>query len=286
MKDSARLPSGGPQNAVLPAMLPTGAECLIEQIEWVRSIARQIRNRLPRSVALEDLVSAGLIGLLVAMRSFDQSRGVQFRCYARSRVRGAILDSLRESDWAPRDLRRKARDVNEAYRNLSVKLSRCPTEVELAGTLGMSLHDLQQLKRDLEGLKISSLDEVPFNEPCREPVCEHLPGKDEDIPFNRCLRAEIHDLLGNALAEMPESARRVIVGYYFEERTMKEVGATLGVGESRVSQVHKLALQMLRERIADSPQYPLPPAKGRGFDSASEVGKHTWCSRVRQSYGR
>jgi RNA polymerase sigma factor for flagellar operon FliA len=230
---------------------------LLQQLSWVRNLAKQMHRHLPSSVPIEDLVSAGVIGLLVAICSFDASRHVQFQCYARTRVRGAIVDSLRESDWAPRALRRKSRQVSDAYHQLSMTLGHSPSETELANKLGITLRELQALKRDLDGLNVSSLDEIPPNKSRGTPVHERVAGSKDDIPYNKYVRTEIHHLLEDAIANMPESARRVVIHYYFDEMTMKEVGAVLGIGESRVSQLHRSAVDLLRKRILESTRSPL-----------------------------
>jgi RNA polymerase sigma factor for flagellar operon FliA len=192
----------------------------------VRYLARRIHERLPRHVPLEDLIHAGVIGLIDALNKFDRSKHVQFISYAKFRIRGAILDSLREMDWGPRELRRKARGVEEAHRRLSMELSRAPTENEMATALGMRLKEFQQL-------------------------CDYLPGAPEDTPFFRCLRSEMKDLLAKVIGELPEKEQQVLSLYYFEELTMKEVGAVLGIGESRVSQIHSLAVVRLRARLEE-----------------------------------
>lgn len=195
-------------------------EVLIEQLSWVRSIAQQIHQKLPRSVPLDDLVSAGTLGLIGAIRTFDAARQVEFRCYARIRVRGAILDSLRDSDWSPRILRRKARQLGRATHELSVGLGRCPSETELADKLAMTLGEFHTLKRDLACLEISSLDASPDD--VQAPLAERVVGHQEDNPFLQCLRDEMRNFLNSAIAGLPDSARDVLMHYYFDEMTMKE----------------------------------------------------------------
>ncbi len=224
---------------------------LLEQLPQVRYLARRIHERLPRHVPLEDLVHAGVIGLIDAFNKFDQSKHVQFGSYAKFRIRGAILDSLREMDWGPRELRRKARKVEEAHRKLSLELSRAPSESEMAKELGMSLNEFQRLLGELDTLEVSSLRvESPWDGK-EEDLSDSLPTAPEDTPFFRCLDSEMKDLLARAIAELPEKERQVLALYYFEELTMKEVGSVLGIGESRVSQIHSLAVVRLRSRMQD-----------------------------------
>jgi RNA polymerase sigma factor for flagellar operon FliA len=224
---------------------------LLEQLPQVRYLARRIHERLPRHVPLEDLVHAGVIGLIDALNKFDHSKHVQFGSYAKFRIRGAILDSLREMDWGPRELRRKARRVEEAHRKLSLDLSRAPTESEMATELGLPLREFQQLLGELDSLEVGSLRiESPWDGK-EQDLCDYLPNAPEDTPFFRCLRSEMKDLLTRVIAELPQKEHQVLALYYFEELTMKEVGAVLGIGESRVSQIHSLAVVRLRTRLEE-----------------------------------
>jgi len=222
---------------------------LLEQLPQVRYLARRIHERLPRHVPLEDMVHAGVIGLIDALNKFDRSKRVQFGSYAKFRIRGAILDSLREMDWGPRGLRRKERRVEEAQRTLSLDLSRSPTEMEVAAELNLELREFQQLLTELDRLEVGSLHpESPWDGK-EEDLCDSLANAPEDTPFFRCMRSEMKELLARAVADLPEKERQVLALYYFEELTMKEVGAVLGIGESRVSQIHSLALVRLRVRL-------------------------------------
>ncbi len=224
---------------------------LMEQLPQVRYLARRIHERLPRHVPLEDLIHAGVIGLIDALNKFDRSKHVQFGSYAKFRIRGAILDSLREMDWGPRELRRKARRVEEAERKLSMELSRAPTEVEVAKELNLELREFQQLLTEIDGLEVGSLHlESPWDGK-EEDLCDYLPNAPEDTPFFRCMRSEMKELLARVVSELPEKEQQVLALYYFEELTMKEVGAVLGIGESRVSQIHSLAVLRLRARLEE-----------------------------------
>ena len=233
---------------------------LLEQLPQVRYLARRIHERLPRHVPLEDMVHAGVIGLIDALNKFDRSKHVQFGSYAKFRIRGAILDSLREMDWGPRELRRKARRVEEAQRKLSLDLSRAPTEVEVAAELNLELREFQQLLTELDGLEIGCLHlESPWDGK-DEDLCDYLPSAPDDTPLFRCMRSEMKELLASAIADLPEKEQQVLALYYFEELTMKEVGAVLGIGESRVSQIHSLAVVRLRSRLAEVMSRAKPPA--------------------------
>jgi RNA polymerase sigma factor FliA len=220
-------------------------ENLREHLPMVRFLAIRIRERLPQQVELEDLISAGIVGLLDAFQKFDPAKKVQFRTYAQFRVRGAMLDSLRALDWGPRDLRRKGRAVEEAIRSLSSRLGKAPTENEVAEEMKLSLDEYQQLLGELSGLELGSLNALPADDEGVEALAL-LPAGPEDDPFLRCQTSEMRSLLADAIAALPERERLVLTLYYYEELTMKEVGATLGVVESRVSQLHSSAMARLR----------------------------------------
>ncbi len=223
---------------------------LMEQLPQVRYIARRIHERLPRHVPFEDLVHAGVVGLIDALSKFDQSKHVQFSSYAKFRIRGAILDSLRELDWSPRELRRKGRQVEEAYNQASARLGRTPSENDLAREMGLRLDELQALLAELDSLEIGSLRVESYHNGKEEDLADSVASKPEETPFFQCLRSEMKQLLTQAISELPEKEQRVLSLYYFEELTMKEVGAVLGIGESRVSQIHSLAMVRLRARLS------------------------------------
>jgi RNA polymerase sigma factor FliA len=233
---------------------------LMEQLPQVRYIARRIHERLPRHVPFEDLVHAGVVGLIDALHKYDRSKHVQFGSYAKFRIRGAILDSLREMDWSPRDLRRKARRLEEANNTLRSQLGRNPSQPELAAELGIDLRGLQMLLGEIDGLEVGSLRVQSRQDGKEEDLCEYLPDDPEETPLLLCLRSEMKELLTRAIEELPEKERQVLALYYYEELTMKEVGAVMGVGESRVSQIHSMAVVRLRARLAEITAVRTPPA--------------------------
>jgi RNA polymerase sigma factor for flagellar operon FliA len=224
---------------------PVPEASLNEHLPMVRFLALRIRERLPQQVEMEDLISAGIVGLMDALQKFDPTKKVQFRTYAQFRVRGAMLDSLRALDWGPRDLRRKGRAVEEAIRSLSTSLGKPPTESEVAKEMGLDLNTYQQLLGELSGLELSSLNATPGEDAGVEALAL-LPAGPEDDPFLQCQSSEMRRLLARAIEELPERERMVLTLYYYEELTMREVGATLGVVESRVSQLHSSAMARLR----------------------------------------
>lgn len=223
-------------------------QMLLEHLPMVRFHARRIHEKLPQHVDIEDLVSAGVLGLLDAFAKFDPEKKVQFRTYAQFRIRGAILDSLRTLDWSPRELRRKGRDVEEAIRVVTAQTGRAPLEQEVASQLSLSLEEYQQLLGNLKGLEIGSLY-VEHNDDSGEEELKDLPGCPAEDPLFCCLRGELKDQLANAIENLPERERLVMMLYYYEEMTMREIGLALGVVESRISQMHASAVQHLRTAL-------------------------------------
>jgi RNA polymerase sigma factor for flagellar operon FliA len=229
--------------------VPERDRILMEQLPTVRYLARRIHERLPQHVELDDLISAGMVGLIDAYSKFDHSKHVQFKSYAQFRIRGAILDSLRTLDWSPRELRRKGRAVEEAIRSVTHKMGRVPTEPEIAREMDMGLSEYQQLLGELKGLEIGSLH-MERTENSGDEELTYIPGSPDEDPLFRCLQGEMKQLLTDAIEELPEKERMVLTLYYYEELTMKEIGLTLGVVESRISQIHSSAVLRLRAALA------------------------------------
>ena len=219
---------------------------LMQHMPEVQRIARKIHQKLPAHVALEDLVHAGVLGLIDATQKYSAGRNVEFRHYAKFRIRGAILDSLREGDWGPRALRKQARAVNEARFVCKSELGREPDEGEVAAKMGMELGAYQKLVGKLNGLEIDELPEGGVEERRGSFVAVSA-----ESPFSEYLRAEILRHLGTAMDALPARENQVLVLCDFEERTMKEVGKILGVGESRVSQIRTEAVAHLRDQLRD-----------------------------------
>lgn len=221
---------------------------LIENLPEVRYIARRIHHRLPSHVLFDDLVHAGILGLIDAVDKFDPSKNVQLRSYARFRIRGAILDSLRQLDWSPRHLRRRARQIEQVNRELASEFGRFPSEPEIASRLGVELVEFQQLLGELRGLDLSSLQGQSDDGLIEKNVAVAATRPEED-PFHLTLRTEMRAILAQAIDGLDEQERQVLGLYYLQELTMKEVGVILAVGESRVSQIHTAALVRLRSRL-------------------------------------
>ena len=244
-------PCSQPKSAVpVAAALTTEQEALlIESLPLVRLVARGIHDRLPAHIELDELVSAGTLGLVDAARKYNPSKNVQFRSYAQFRIRGAILDSLRTLDWSPRELRRKGRALQDARRAVEARLGRAATEVELAAEMEMPLSALQQLTGTLRGLEVATLH-AERSEDSGEEELTFLPAREEDNPLFRYLEGEARERVLAAIDGLPERERLVILFYYFEEMTMREIGMVLGVVESRVSQIHHETLRRLRSSLS------------------------------------
>lgn len=237
---------------------------LLEQLPQVRYIAKRIHERLPKHVPFDDLLHAGILGLIDAMNKYNPGKNVRFASYAKFRIRGAILDSLREMDWSPRELRRKARRIEEVVQKLQAELGHAPSELEIAQGMGLSLEQLQHLLDDIRGLDIGSLQVQSLEDGKETDLSETIPGPPSQDPLFLFLQQERSCHLASAIAELPEREQQVLALYYQEELTMKEVGLVLGVGESRVSQVHSMAITRLRAILADRGQRK-PPIPGKAW---------------------
>jgi RNA polymerase sigma factor for flagellar operon FliA len=244
-------------NAELSELVLTGEDELIDQLRSVRHIARRIHDHLPQHVQLEDLVQAGVLGLLDAQRKFDPGKSVEFQSYAKFRIRGAILDSLRELDWSPRELRKQARAIEDAAQSLTAQLRRVPTQEEIAAALGIDLPEFQELLGDLRRLDIGSFSIATTDESPEEDLSGQIPAAPECNPVSQYERAELKQTLLDAISELPAKEARVLSLYYFEELSMKEIGELLGVGESRISQIHSAAMNRLRSSLQGASSHPL-----------------------------
>jgi RNA polymerase sigma factor for flagellar operon FliA len=224
---------------------------VMENLPQVNFIARRLHNRVPEQIQLEDLMNAGIVGLLEAINHYDPSRGIKLMSFAKLRIEGAMLDSLRDLDWSPRELRKKGRQVEQVMNTLRCTLGRAPSETEIATEMGINLEGLQGLLCDLRGVDLGSLEALAAGSERDDQIYNYIPTSREEDPLFLCLKSELRDSLTQAVSELPERERQVLALYYIEELTMKEVGAVVGVGEARVSQVHSAALLRLRGRLQE-----------------------------------
>jgi RNA polymerase sigma factor for flagellar operon FliA len=268
---SPEIIDGRPEAGMVPgaSLSPEERErLLLEHMPSVRFIARRIHERLPQQIEMDDLMSAGVVGLLDAFQKYDHSKNVMFKSYAQFRIRGAILDSLRDLDWGPRELRRKGRAIETAIHALTHTLGRAPSEQEIAAQLHMPLESYQHLLGDLKGLEIGTLN-VARNEDSGDDEITYLPGPESDDPLLQCLQGEMRERLAKAIENLPERERMVLTLYYYEELTMKEIGLTLGVVESRVSQIHSSAILRVRSALASATPRKGAVRKATGRNSTS-----------------
>ncbi|MCR4413537.1 MAG: FliA/WhiG family RNA polymerase sigma factor, partial [Thermoguttaceae bacterium] len=210
----------------------------------VKYNGERIWARLPEGVELDDLISAGVFGLMDAIDAFDLSRGVKFETYCVPRIRGAMLDELRTMDWVPRLVRSKASKLNEAMKTLEARLGRQPTENELAEELGISIQELEKMMLDASAVNLISLNKKWYETDSYKDVREIdiLEDKKGEDPTKRIQKADLMRLVTKGLNR---NERLIIILYYYEELTMKEIGATLDLSESRVSQMHSSIVQRL-----------------------------------------
>jgi RNA polymerase sigma factor for flagellar operon FliA len=216
---------------------------VLEHLPLVKAIAVRVHENLPVHVDLDDLVHAGILGLFDAANKFNPEKQVAFSSYAKHRIKGAILDSLRQLDWASRDMRRRHKQVEAATRDLAACLQRNPTESEVAEKLGMDVDRWRNMMVDLRNVGlISASTRANENEDLPAP---DFPSKPETQPDSICAREQLRSVLGVAMKALPERYQKVVVLYYTNEMTMKEIGGILGINESRVSQIHKSALEKM-----------------------------------------
>ncbi|OCA55924.1 RNA polymerase sigma factor FliA [Photorhabdus namnaonensis] len=216
-------------------------------VPLVRHEALRLQVRLPACVELDDLLQAGGIGLLNAVERFDSLQGTAFTTYAVQRIRGAMLDELRSRDWAPRSVRRSAREVTRTIRKLEQDLGRPASEQEVAKELKIDLVEYRQILLDTNNSQLFSYDEwhETHGESC-EPVIEE---GHETNPLQQLLESDIRQRVIEAIDSLPEREKMVLTLYYQEELNLKEIGAVLEVGESRISQLHSQAIKRLRARL-------------------------------------
>lgn len=225
-------------------------ERVMQELSQVYYIATRICERLPQQVELEDLVSAGVVGLLEAARSFDSTQNVQFKTFARFRIRGAIMDSLREIDWGSRRIRRKGREISEASARLQSKLGREPSSSEIAEEMQIGTGQLHKWLAEIDSLQISSQQISVANETSDSmDIIESAPSLDDSNPFELCLEGEMREHLAQAISKLSEREQLILSLYYREELTMREIASVVGVALSRVSQIRQATLIKLKASL-------------------------------------
>lgn len=229
-------------------------ELVVEYAPLVKQIANRLAARLPSSLERDDLVQAGMIGLLDAIEKYDPHRETQFRTYAEFRIRGAMLDDLRATDWIPRSVRENADKVGTAVQSLKYELGRQPDEAQIAARLGLSLADYHQLLLKAKAISLLSLEDL------RPHLDNEDPGNVFDVladptctnPLDVLSLGDLHERLTGAIEGLPEKEKLVLSLYFDEELNLKEIGAVLGITESRASQIRTQAIMRLRAQLKDT----------------------------------
>ena len=223
-------------------------QLILEHLPQVRLIARRIHDRLPESVSLDDLVSTGIVGLIAAIDRFDSSQNVKLKTYAEYKIRGAILDSLRGLDWAPRQQRKRSKQIEAAICRAEQLLHRSPTEDEIAAQLGVTLEEYHEWLIDVRGLNLGSLESATpedDNNNGRD-LLKYISGDEENWPSRLLERSELQKLLAEAISKMPDVEKTVLSLYYHEELTLREISKIVHLHESRISQLKSQSILRLR----------------------------------------
>ena len=218
---------------------------ILEHLPQVRLIARRINERLPESVSLDDLVSTGVVGLISAIDRFDASHNVKLKTYAEYKIRGAILDGLRGLDWAPRQQRKRSKQIEAAMVSAEHRLQRSASEEEIAQELGLGINEYHEWLVEVRGLNLGSLEGASDDEDSRD-LLNFISDDEEDWPSRLLERNELKKLLALAITKMPEVEKTVLGLYYHEELTLREISKILHLHESRISQLKSQAILRLR----------------------------------------
>ncbi|MDW8130137.1 MAG: FliA/WhiG family RNA polymerase sigma factor [Bryobacterales bacterium] len=218
---------------------------ILEHLPQVRLIARRIHEKLPDSVSLDDLISTGILGLISAIDNFDPSLNVKLKTYAEYKIRGAILDTLRGLDWAPRQKRKKAKQIEAAIASAERKLHRAPEEEEIARELGLTLEEYHHWLTEVRGVSLGRLERTRGDEEGRD-LLKFVADSEEGWPSRILERAELERLLAEGIRQMPAIERTVLSLYYYEELTLREIAGILDLHESRISQLKSQAILRLR----------------------------------------
>lgn len=216
----------------------------------IRFVAQRIAARLPSNIDIDDLISAGVIGLMDAIEKYDPSRDNKFKTYAEFRIRGAILDELRSQDWVPRSVRDKAKKIERTYAELEQRFGRPVSDEELCEALGMGLEEYYEMVSKVKSVTLLSVDELSSGaQSDRKSLLELIENQNAQNPFIQLKSKGARDVLMTKIEELPEKQRLVLSLYYYEDLNLKEIGRILSVTESRVSQLHTQAVEKLRSKL-------------------------------------
>ena len=216
----------------------------------VKWSAGRLKQTLPNTVQVQDLEGAGVRGLIQSIDGFDPERGIRFESYASTRIRGAMLDGLREYDWLPRSLRAKSKELERAYETCETRLGGLPDDEDVAVEMGLTLDEYREMLEEVGSLQLVSLDGEPAGAEGEGSFHDVIADPDIEDPLTKIEHEEERHQVLEWLEELPDQMRRVMVLYYYEELTLKEIGQVLDLSESRVCQIHSSAIRSLRARLA------------------------------------
>jgi RNA polymerase sigma factor for flagellar operon FliA len=223
---------------------------LIRQYQpLVRKLAHHMMAKLPANIQVDDLIQVGLIGLSEALTRFEATQGVQFETFATQRIRGAMLDELRENDWASRGTRKSQKEIEESMRRLEHRLGRSPLESEIAADLGMSLSDYQSLLGKVRGTQLVYLEDMNHGSEDEESFLDRHMGDPEADPVNMLRNQRLREALVAAIKLLPEREQYIMSMYYEQDMNLKEIAAVLDVTESRICQLHSQSIARLRAKM-------------------------------------
>lgn len=219
----------------------------------VKYVAGKVAIGMPNNVEFDDLVGFGVFGLFDAIEKYDPAKHVKFKTYAVTRIRGSIFDELRSIDWVPRSVRQKSREVEDTIRSLEARLGRAASDEEIAEELGMGVEEFQSLVLKISGTSVLSLNDVWYSgeEDDKISIVESIESPGSLNPDTIVERDEIKKVIVDAISELPDKEKKVLILYYYEDLTLKEIGHVLGVTESRISQLHTKAIMRLRSRLTN-----------------------------------
>jgi len=231
----------------------TKEELVIKYVNLVKFVAGRLMISLPPSVEVNDLESAGILGLIDAIDRFDPKYGVKFESYAIPRIKGAMLDELRKLDWIPRSIRSKSRELEKVINQIENETGRSATDEEISERLNITMNEYFTLLKEVSTVSLLSLDSVIFDdEGGKGELHDVIEDKSEEEPDESIKRDELKELVIRAIDDLPETERLVIALYYYEELTLKEIGQVLQLSESRISQIHTKTILSLRGKLKEA----------------------------------
>lgn len=239
---------------------------LIKHLPLVRFLAQRIHNHLPKHIDIEDLCSAGMLGLIGALAKFDPEQDIQFATFASFRIRGAILDSLRQLDWAPRTLRQKDKFIQKAIHRLTSRFGHVPSEEQVAAELHTSLDAYRKVVADLDGLQIRSIERFS-SEGCSDDEPVTAPCRPEDDPLFRCIQSEARGRIAGAIGNLSDPQRQVVTLYYYEELGLREIAQVMGLDANRTAYLRAAAIVQLRAALS------VPSKRSRAKPAAQPISR-------------